>query len=203
MTRKTIVSIVSILMLAVLASACVATQNISGRGTVNLLDGELADKTFLPGEATFSLNFTCYAQNNNMIEGFLNWKDPANGVTLKATLPETPVKKLAPTDDGVPMFTTCKQMKAFASQLGFSVNTAGTWNENGNADGDSGTQTGQVLVAVTQPGAPIYGSANPCGETGTAVLVAASTQQVPSYEVVGCLDRGKVTFGATQNQNQQ
>ncbi len=186
--------ILLIAMLALVGSGCTVTQNISGHGSVALVDGEIAGETFVPGEATFSLNFACYAQNNNRVEGYLKWNDPANGVQISATLPETPVKAIT---NGV--YTTCKAMKAAASTAGFSVNTAGIYSQNGNADGNAGTLTGVAMIAVSKPGLP---EGNPCGPTGTAVMVVAQTQQIPMYEAMGCLDRGKIVFGGG-GQNQQ
>jgi hypothetical protein len=164
------------------------TQNINGRGTVNLSDGV----------ATFSLSFACYAQNNNRVQGYVKWYDPTNGVRISATLPETPVKVFT---GG--LFTTCKAMKAAASTLGFSVNVVGIYSEDGNANGNTGTLTGYAGILVTQPGAPLLGEENPCGLTGTAVMVTELTPaNVPVYLAVGCLDRGKIVFGGG-GQNQQ
>ncbi len=116
---------------------------------------------------------------------------------ISATLPETPVKVLTQGQ-----FTTCKAMKAAASTLAFSVNVAGIYSQDGNADGDAGTLTGVAGILVTKPGAPLFGSPNPCGETGTAVVVGEETQEGGVYEAMGCLDRGQIIFGGG-GQNQQ
>ena len=184
-----------------------ATQNITGRGVVVTSEVFLYDD-FIPtpggtGEATFSLSFACYAQNNNRVQGYVKWYDPLNGVKVSATLPETSVKTFT---NG--LYTTCKAMKAAAATEKFSVATAGIYSENGNADGNNGTQTGGVAIIVAQPGvtipgyldlaiAPVY-----CGVDKTAVLIAVSTQQIFLYVAGGCLDRGKIVFGGG-GQNQQ
>jgi hypothetical protein len=196
MKKLVLISLIAVLALVVAGCGVIPNaQNISGHGSVQLLGGEIAERTFVPGEATFSLNFACYAQNNNRLEGSLTWNDPTNGVRISATLPETSVRAFT---NGV--YTTCKALKAAAPTLDVSVNVAGIYSQDGNANGDVGTQTGMAMILVTQPGAPFQGQPNPCGETGTAVLVAAQTQQIPMYMAMGCLDRGKVVFGSTQNQ---
>lgn len=189
--------ILLIAMLAVIVVGCggIVPQNISGSGIVQLLDGSLEGGTFMLGEATFSINFACYAQNNNRLEGKLRWNDPTNGVRISAILPETSVRAFT---DGE--YTTCKALKAAASTLDVSMNVAGIYSEDGNANGDAGTQTGMVGILVTKPGASLEGAPNPCGPEGTLVAIAEETERGLVYEAMGCLDRGKIVFGSTQNQ---
>jgi len=201
MKKRVLILLIAVAL--VLAGCMVSlTRNISGRGTVALFDGMLADGTFVPGEASFSLNFACYAQNNNRVEGELYWNDPTNGVRISATLPETPVRVVT---GG--LFTTCKQMKAAASYLGFSLNTAGIFDEDGDADGDAGTLVGEAGIVVTEPGHdlinpldPSQTIPNPCGPEGTAVFIGVSSVDIPMYMAMGCLNRGQIVFRNTQNE---
>ncbi|MBI5034621.1 MAG: hypothetical protein HZB51_29215 [Chloroflexi bacterium] len=197
MKKLGLVLLIAVLALIVVGCGGVVPQNISGRGTVQLFDGDIAGGTFILGEATFSLNFACYAQNNNRLEGKLTWNDPTNGVRISAILPETSVRAFTGGQ-----YTTCKALKAAAATLDVSVNVAGIYSEDGNANGDAGTQTGMVGILVTKPGAPLPGDPPyyPCGTEGTFVAIAEQTQEGFVYEAMGCLDRGKITWGATQNQ---
>jgi hypothetical protein len=90
---------------------------------------------------------------------------------------------------------------ASAAAAGLCDRTLGIYNEDGNANGDAGTQVGTVAIVVTQPGAPLLMEPNPCGEPGTAIAVAVGQEESPQYcMAVGCLDRGKITWGSGQNQ---
>lgn len=199
-----------LLIAALVLTGCAVTRNISGRGSVAMSYVIIGFDEYnqpiygQPGDATFSLNYACYAQNNNRLEGNLKWNDPINGVQVSATLPETSVRAFT---NG--MFTTCKAMKAAASTLGFSLNTAGIYSEDGNANGDAGTLTGIAVIVVAEPGVPLPPPDMPlpiplpavdCGPEGTTVFVGVQSQQIPIYMAEGCLDRGKIVFGTTQNQ---
>ncbi len=161
----------------------------SGRGSVQLLEGEVNDIPLLvPSEATFSFSFACYAQNNNRVEGYLNWNDPTNGVRFSATLPETAVKVFT---QGYA--TTCKELKAAMADSPFYAGGAAyIYNQNDK-------QVGQAYIAVYEP------TLNPpCGDgiatLGTEIEVMATDSQGGYYTAQGCLDRGKIILGSGQNQ---
>jgi hypothetical protein len=198
-----------ILLIAVLVSvlpgcAGVAVTNINGRGSVATDYVYIQDAAGSgPGElgvATFSLSFACYAQNNNRIQGYVKWYDPVNGVRISATQPEVSVKTFT---SGI--FTTCKALKAGAASADFYAAMSGIYSEDGNANGDMGTQTGMVVVVVSKPGVPMPPGPLPetidCGPKGTAVVIIEETQNI-NYMAGGCLDRGKIVFGSG-GQNQQ
>lgn len=195
MKKLSLIFLIAVLALAGCIPGMPNTQNISGHGTVQLISGSIPGGTFVPGEASFSLQFACYAQNNNRLEGYLKWNDPANGVHISAILPETSVKAFTGGQ-----YTTCKAMKAAASTLAFSVNVAGIYSQDGNADGDAGTLTGGAAIMVAQPGSI---TDSPCEPTGTVVAIEEVTSQLDLvYAAGGCLDRGKIVFGGG-GQNQQ
>jgi hypothetical protein len=175
-----------ILLMAALVLAGCAT---SGRGSVQLLMvNNMPVPQDPPIQATFSFSFACYAQNNNRVEGYLNWNDPTNGVRFSATLPETSVKVL--TQGNV---TTCKELKAaLAGVPVYAGGAAYIYNQNDK-------QVGQAYIAVSEPTLD-----PPCGDgiatPGTGVLVQAELPGNTSYAAYGCLDRGKIILGPGQNQ---
>ena len=184
MKKLTLISLIAVAALVLTGCAT------SGRGSVQLYEGVIAGGTFVPGEATFSFNFACYAQNNNRVEGYLNWNDPTNGVRFSAILPETSVKVLTGGE-----FTTCKELKAvwaespyYSGSFGYIVN-------------QNGKRVGQAGILVMKPTLNL-----PCGDpvtatSGTEVDVTATDLQGNTYYMVeGCLDRGKIIFGPGQNQ---
>jgi hypothetical protein len=200
MKKLGLILLITVLVSVLPGCGSVAITNINGRGSVGLIDGEIEGGTFATGEATFSLSFACYAQNNNRIQGYVKWYDPANGVKISATQPEVSVKTFT---GG--LFTTCKALKAGAASANFYVAMSGIYSEDGNANGDMGTQTGMVVVVVSKPGVPMPAGPLPntidCGSTGTAVVIIEETQNI-NYLAGGCLDRGKIVFGGG-GQNQQ
>jgi hypothetical protein len=200
-----------ILLIAVLVSVLpgcgpMAFTNINGRGSVATNYVYIEDAAgSVPGEigvATFSLSFACYTQNNNRLQAYVNWYDPANGVRISAKQPEVSVKTFT---GGV--FTTCKALKAGAASADFYVAVSGIYSEDGNANGDMGTQTGMVVVVVSKPGVSMPAGPFPetidCGD-GTAVMIMEqlTPADYPVYMAGGCLDRGKIVFGGG-GQNQQ
>ena len=181
MKRLTLISLIAVVALVLTGCAT------SGHGSVQLLmvNQVLQDPSV---QATFSFNLACYAQNNNRVEGTLNWNDPTNGVRFSAVLPETSVKVLT---QGA--YTTCKQLKAVLAEAPFYSGSGGyIVNENGK-------RVGQAVIMVMKP------AVEPCGDPytatpGTEVYVTATGLQGPTdYMAYGCLDRGKITFGPGQN----
>ncbi len=175
-----------ILLIAALVLTGCAT---SGRGSVQLfMVNNVSVPQDPPIQATFSFSFACYAQNNNRVEGYLNWNDPTNGVGLSATLPETSVKVL--TQGYV---TTCKELKAaMADSPLYAGGIAYIYNQNDK-------QVGQAGIMVMKP------AIVPCGDSatgtlGTEIEVIATDSQGGNYTAQGCLDRGKIILGSGQNQ---
>ncbi len=162
----------------------------SGRGSVQLfMVNEVPVPQDPPIQATFNFYFACYAQNNNRVEGTLQWNDPTNGVRFSATLPETPVKVL--TQGYV---TTCKELKAaMADSPLYAGGIAYIYNQNDK-------QVGQAGIMVMKPTLD-----SPCGDSatgtlGTEIEVIATDSQGGNYTAQGCLDRGKIILGPGQNQ---
>jgi len=180
MKRLTLISLIAAAVLVLTGCAT------SGHGSVQLLNQVPQDP---PVQATFSFSFACYAQNNNRVEGYLNWNDPTNGVRFSAILPETSVKVIT---EGA--YTTCKELKAdwagapfYSGSFGYIVN-------------QNGKRVGQAAIMAMEPTLD-----PPCGDPDTATpgtyvyVMAADLQEQPYYMAAGCLDRGKITFGPGQN----
>ncbi len=184
MKRLILFSLIAVV--AVVLAGCAT----SGHGNVQLFGGTAGGTPLVvPSEATFSFSFACYAQNNNQVEGYLNWNDPTNGVRFSATLPETPVKEL-----GMTSATTCKELKAaMATSPFYAGGAAYIYDQNEEIP------TGSAMIMVDAPtesglcGAP--------GEPGTGIVVyALDEQRGTMYVAYGCLDRGKIVLGPGQNQ---
>jgi hypothetical protein len=180
-------TLISLLAAAALVLTGCAT---SGHGSVQLFTvNEVPVPPDPPIQATFSFSFACYAQNNNRVEGYLNWNDPTNGVRFSAILPETSVKVLT---EGY--YTTCKELKAALAEAPFS---SGSFGYIVNQDGK---RVGQAGILVMKPTLNL-----PCGDPvtatpGTEVDVTATDLQGNTYYMAeGCLDRGKIIFGPGQN----
>lgn len=203
MKKLGLILLIAVLMSVLPGCGTYINANINGRGSVAtnfvIVENAAGSGTGETGTATFSLSFACYAQNNNRVQGYVNWYDPANGVRISATLPEISVTKFT-----YGVFTTCKALKAGAANADFSGAFGGTYSENGNANGDVGTQTGEVFIIVAKPGVSMLLPVTQpfdCGATGTAVAIFADTSDV-NYLATGCMDRGKIIFGSG-GQNQQ
>ena len=183
-------TLISLLAAAALVLTGCAT---SGHGSFQLFTvNEVPVPPDPPIQATFSFSFACYAQNNNRVEGYLNWNDPTNGVRFSAILPETSVKVIT---EGT--YTTCKALKAALAEAPFSSGSFGyIVNQNGK-------RVGQAAIYVMEPSVDL-----PCGDPvtltpGTEVQVMASNLEgYPDFDYTaeGCLDRGKIIFGPGQNQ---
>jgi len=196
MRKLTLVTLIAVLAFVLAGCYLTVTQNVRGSGQVALSQVELNGQEGLPGTAGFSLNFSCNDRANT-VQGTMSWRDPTNRVRFSATLPRTSVSVLT---NG--QFATCAEMRAAAANLGFSANMACIFSEDGNADGDYGTQTGMAEIVVSQPG---VGDPT-CVGTSTVAVWAENYARASSFQYLaeGCLNRGQITFSSgTGGQNQQ
>lgn len=164
----------------VIAALAVGGCTMHGGGVVALFTVSTGLGAGVPTDANVAVSVNCN-DNTNEVRSIIHWTDNTNGANFTARLPWTPISELFPV-------ATCEEAAAIVSELGASL-AVGVINSRGQESGD-------VTIAVSAPGE----GATECGDLQSVEIAATGTEDVlpgGSYNAIGCLDHGKISFAQT------
>jgi hypothetical protein len=164
----------------VIAILAVTGCTMHGGGVVALFDVDTGLGAGVPTDANVAVSVNCNG-NTNEVRSIIHWTDNTNGANFTARLPWTPISELVP-------FATCEEAAEFVSNTGTSA-SVGVINSRGQ-------ESGNVEILVSAPGE----GATECGDLQSVDIHATGSEDVlpgGSYDAIGCLDHGKISFGRT------